>query len=68
MEYEGTTQPVAEAMAVLMHAIRESERCAKVAAELINRGLGGREVSLAITHLQQARYWVDEATTVMQAE
>lgn len=68
MEYEGNDQPVAEAIAALMQAIRESERCAKVAAELINRGTGGREVSLATTNLQQARHWVDEATTVMQAE
>jgi hypothetical protein len=68
MEYEGTEQPIAEAIAALMQAIRESERCAKVAAELINRGPGGREVALAITNMQQARHWVDEATTVMQAE
>lgn len=68
MEYEGNEQPVVKAVVALMQAIRESERCAKVAGELINRGPGGREVALALTNMQQARHWVDEAATVMQAE
>lgn len=31
----------------------------------IQRGTGGRELSLAITNLQQARMWVEEASRVL---
>ena len=34
----------------------------------IQRGTGGRELSLAITNLQQARQWVDEALSELQRE
>ncbi|MGH2506054.1 MAG: hypothetical protein ACRDHZ_01325 [Ktedonobacteraceae bacterium] len=33
----------------------------EIADQHIQRGTGGREVALAITHLQQARQWVEEA-------
>lgn len=32
----------------------------------INRGSGGRELSLAITNLQQARQWCEEAARVIE--
>lgn len=37
----------------------------KIADERIQRGLGGRELSLCITNLQQARMWAGEALGVL---
>lgn len=34
-------------------------------AETINRGPGGREVALAITNMQQARFWLNEAERII---
>lgn len=36
-------------------------RHARRLAERINRGAGGREVALAITHLQEAKMWLGQA-------
>src|SRR5258708_5354166 len=40
---------------------RDTIRAVAIADTLIQRGAGGRELSLAITNLQQARMWLGEA-------
>ncbi len=39
----------------------ETLRYARRVAEIINRGPGGREVALAITKLQEAEHWLNDA-------
>lgn len=40
----------------------------KSAADTVGRGPGGREVSLAITNLQQAEHWLKDAKDILEQE
>ncbi len=41
--------------------VTECRKDARVLAEHVNRGIAGREVALAITKLQEADMWLDQA-------
>lgn len=40
----------------------------EVAETHIQRGVGGRELSLAITNLQQAQMWTEEASRLLEGQ
>jgi len=52
----------------LFDSIRIVEKEAQDLSKKINRGSGGREISLAITALQQSRQWTQEAHDVTMKE
>ncbi len=45
----------------LRSLVTECRKDAKVLAEHLNRGVAGREVALAITKLQEADMWLNQA-------
>lgn len=45
--------------------LKQTLACLEQAATTINRGPGGREISLAKTALQEARHWLKDAKEIV---
>lgn len=53
--------PLEQQLKELSGSLNSDIHFAQVAAKQIARGAGGREVALAITKMQEAKMWVEQA-------
>jgi hypothetical protein len=67
VELKPTREAMARQLQLVDEQIERAGRYADYGAELIARGTGGREVSLCITKLQEARMWANEARRILEA-
>lgn len=63
-----TKQETYNALLNAFGPLSEAKLHLKALAERINRGVGGREVALAITKVEEATQWLNAAGTLMESE